>query len=91
VLRGLFGPKGEEVTRGWRKLRTGNKKLHTLHSSPNIIMVIKSERMRWAGHVERMGNMLNEYKILAAISEGKRPLRKSRPRSENNIKIVLNE
>jgi hypothetical protein len=53
VLRRIFGPKRDEVTGGWRKLR--NEKLHDLYSSPRIIIIIKSRRMRWAGHVARMG------------------------------------
>jgi hypothetical protein len=53
VLRRLFGLKGDEVIRGWRKLH--NEELHNLYFSPNIIRVIKSRRIRWAGHVGRMG------------------------------------
>jgi hypothetical protein len=53
VLRGIFGPKRDEVTGEWRKLH--NEELHDLHSSPSIIRIIKSRRMRWAGHVARMG------------------------------------
>jgi hypothetical protein len=52
VLRGIFGRKKEEVAGGWRRLR--NEELHNLYTSPNIIRVIKSRRMRWAEHVERM-------------------------------------
>jgi hypothetical protein len=53
VLRRIFGPKKDEVTGGWRKLY--NEKLHNLYSSPSIIRMIKSNRMRWAGYVARMG------------------------------------
>jgi hypothetical protein len=53
VLRRIFGPKRDEVTGGWRKLH--NEELHGLYSSPSIIRVIKERRMRWAGHVARMG------------------------------------
>jgi hypothetical protein len=53
VLRRIFGPKRDEVTGEWRRLH--NKKLYALYSSPNIIRVIKSRRLRWAGHVARMG------------------------------------
>jgi hypothetical protein len=53
VLRRKFGPKRDEVTGGWRKLH--NEELHNLYSSPSMIRVIKSRRMRWVGHVERMG------------------------------------
>jgi hypothetical protein len=55
VLRRIFGPKGDEVTGGWRKLR--NEELHGLYSSPSIIRVIKARRMRWAGHAARMGEV----------------------------------
>jgi hypothetical protein len=55
VLRGIFGPKTDEVTRKWRKLH--NEELRNLYSSPSIIRMIKSRRMRLAGHVERMGKM----------------------------------
>jgi hypothetical protein len=53
VRRRIFGPKRDEVTRGWRKLR--NEELHGLYSSPSTVRVIKARRMRWAGHVARMG------------------------------------
>jgi hypothetical protein len=59
VLRGIFGPKGDEVTGEWRKLDSGE--LHNLYSSPNIIRQIKSKKMRWAGHVARMGEGRNMY------------------------------
>jgi hypothetical protein len=62
VLRRIFGPKREEVAGGWRKLH--NEKLHNLCPSTNIIRVIKSRRMRCAGHVARMGQMRNAYNIL---------------------------
>jgi hypothetical protein len=57
VLRRMFGPKRDEVTGGWRKLH--NEELHNLSSSPNIIRIIMSRRMRWAGHVARMGEKRN--------------------------------
>jgi hypothetical protein len=72
VLRRIFGPKGDEVTRGWRKLH--NEELHNLYSSPNIIRMIKSRRMRWIGHVVRMGEKRNAYRILVGKPEGKSPL-----------------
>jgi hypothetical protein len=53
VLRGIFGPKGDEVIGGWRKVH--NEELHNLYCSPSIIRIIKSRRMRWVGHVVRMG------------------------------------
>jgi hypothetical protein len=62
VLRGIFGPKRDEVTGGWRKLH--NEELHNLYSSPSIIRMIKSRMMRWAGHVARMGEKRNAYRIL---------------------------
>jgi hypothetical protein len=57
VSRGIFGPKRDEVTGGWRKLH--NEELHNLYSSPSTIRIIKSRRMRWAGHVERFGEKKN--------------------------------
>jgi hypothetical protein len=58
VLRGIFGPKRDEVTGGWRKLR--NEELHNLYPSPSIITMIKSRRMGWAGHVARIGKKRNK-------------------------------
>jgi hypothetical protein len=71
---------------GWRKLR--NEELHNLYSSPNIIRMIKSRRMRWTGHVARMRKNRNAYRILVGKSEGKKPLGKPRRRFEDNIKRV---
>jgi len=62
VWRRIFGPKGDEVTRQWRKLY--NEELNDLYSSPNMVRVIKSRRMRWAQHVERMGDRRGIYRIL---------------------------
>jgi hypothetical protein len=76
VLRRIFGPKRDEVMGEWRKLH--NKELHDLYSSPSIIRIIKSRRMRWAGHVARMGEKRNTYRLLVGKTEGKRPL--GRPR-----------
>jgi hypothetical protein len=59
VLRRKFGPKRDEVTEGWRKLH--NEELHNFYASPSIIRIIKSRRMRWAGHVARMGDKRNAY------------------------------
>jgi hypothetical protein len=81
VLRRIFGPKGDEVTGGWRKQH--NEKLHNLYSSQSIIRVIKSRRMRWAGHVARMGRR----EILVGKPDRKRPLGRPRCRWVNNIKI----
>jgi hypothetical protein len=71
VLRRIFGPKRKEDG-SWRKLH--NDELHSLYSSPNIFRVIKSRRMRWAGHMARMGEGRGVYRILVGRSEGKRPL-----------------
>jgi hypothetical protein len=89
VLRRIFGPKREGVTGGWRKLH--NKELHNLYSSPSIIRIIKSRRMRWAGHLAQMGEMRNVYRLLVGKAEGKRPLGRPRRRWIDNIKMDLLE
>jgi hypothetical protein len=76
VLRRIFGPRRDEVMGDWRKLH--NEELHKLYSSQNIIIMVKSKRMRWAEHVARMGETRNAYKILVGKPEGKRPLGKPR-------------
>jgi hypothetical protein len=68
-MRRIFGPKRDEVTGGWRKLH--NEELHNLYSSPSIITMIKSRRMRWTGHVARMGERRNAYRILVGKPGGK--------------------
>jgi hypothetical protein len=68
-----------------------NDELHNLYSSPNIIRVIKSRRMRWAGHVARMGDGKGVYRVLVGRPEGKRPLKRPRRRWEDNIKMDLRE
>jgi hypothetical protein len=78
MLRRIFGPRRNEVTGDWRKLH--NEELHNLYSSPNIIRLIKSRRMRWAGHVARMGETRNAYRILVRKPEGKSPLGRPRRR-----------
>jgi hypothetical protein len=88
VLRKIFGPKREEDG-SWRKLP--NDELHDLYSSPNIVRVIKSRRMRWAGHVARMGEGRGVYRVLVWRPEGKRPLGRPRRRWEDNIKMDLGE
>jgi hypothetical protein len=88
VLRRIFGPKREEDG-SWRKLH--NDKLHNLDSSPNIVRVLKSRRMRWAGHVARMGKGRGVYRVLVGRPEGKRPLGRPRHRWEDNIKMNLME
>jgi hypothetical protein len=88
VLRKIFGPKREE-DRSRRKLH--NDGLHSLYSSPNIVRVIKSRKMRWAGHVARMGEGRGAYRVLVGRPEGKRPLGRPRRRWEDNIKMDLRE
>jgi hypothetical protein len=88
VLR-IFGPKKDGVTRGWRKLH--NEALHNLYASPSIIRIIKSRRMRWAGHVARMGEKRNVYRLLIGKPERRRPLGRPRRRWIGNIKIDLLE
>jgi hypothetical protein len=83
----IFGPKREEDG-SWRKLH--NHELHNLYSSPNV-RVIKSRRMRWAGHVARMGEGRGVYRVLVGRSEGKRPLGRPRRRWEDDIKMDLRE
>jgi hypothetical protein len=87
VLRRLFWPKRDEVTGMWRKLH--NEELHNLYSSPNIVRVIKSRRVRWAGYVAQMGRGV--YRILVGKPEGKGPLGRPRRRWEDNIKMDLIE
>jgi hypothetical protein len=77
------------VTGGWRKLH--NEELHNLYSSPSIIRIIKSRRMRWVGHVARMGEKRNVYRLLVGKPEGKRPLGRWRSRWIDNIKMDLLE
>jgi hypothetical protein len=73
------------VTGGWRKLH--NEELHNLYSSPSVIRIIKSRRMRWAGHVARIGEKRNVYRLLVGKPEGKRPLGRPRLGWIDNIKI----
>jgi hypothetical protein len=89
VLRRIFGPKRDEVPGEWKKLH--NKEIYTLYSSPNIIRVIKSRILRWAGHVARMGVSRDAYRVLLEKPEGKRPLGRLRCRWEDNIKMELTE
>ncbi|KAJ4431865.1 hypothetical protein ANN_20471 [Periplaneta americana] len=89
VLRKIFGAKRNEVTGEWRKLH--NAELHALCISPDIIRNIKSRRLRWAGHVTRMGEFRNAYRVLVGRPEGKRPLGRPRRRWEDNIKMDLRE
>jgi hypothetical protein len=89
VLRRIFGPKRDEVTGEWRKLH--NEELRDLYSAPSIIRIIKSRRMRWTGHVARMGEKRNVCRLLVGKPEGKRPLRRPRRRWVDNIRMDLGE
>ena len=86
VLRRVFGPKRDEVTGERRKLH--NEELSDLYSVPNIVRVVKSRRMRWEGHVARMGEGRSVHRVLVGKPEGKRPLGRRR-RWEDNIKMDL--
>jgi len=89
VLRMVFGPKRDEVTGEWRKLH--NEELSEVYSLPNIVRVVKSRRMSWAGHVARMGEGRGVHRVLVGKPKRKRPLRRSRHRREDNIKVDLQE
>jgi hypothetical protein len=89
VLRRIFGSKRNEVTGEWRRLR--NKELYALYSSLNIIQVIKSRRLRWAGHVARMGERRGACRALVGKPDGRRPLGRPMLRWEDNIKMDLRE
>jgi hypothetical protein len=89
VPRRVFGPKRNEVTGEWRKLH--NEELNDLYSLPNIVRVVKSRRMRWAGHVAHMEEDSGVYRVLVGKPEGKRLLGRPRCRWENNIKMDVQE
>jgi hypothetical protein len=92
VLRRIFGPKRDEVTGDWRKLH--NEELRNFHSSPSIITIIKSMRMRWAVHAARMGGRRRRRTIFMGYCgkpEGKRPLRRPRRMWVDNTVMVLRE
>ena len=88
VLR-IFGPRRDEVTEEWRRLH--NEELNDLYSSPNIVRVIKSRRMRWAGNVARMVEERGVYRVLMGKPEGRRPLGRPRRRWVDNIRMDLQE
>jgi hypothetical protein len=89
VLRRILGLKGGEVTGGWRGLH--NEELHNLYSLPSVNRMLKSRRMRWAGHVAHMGEKRNAYRILVGKPEGKRSLGKPRHRWVDDIKMDLRD
>ena len=85
VLRRIFGPRRDEVTGEWRRLHNEE------YFSPNIVRVIKSRRMRWAGHVARIGEERGVYRVLLGKPEGRRPLGRPRRRRVDNIRMDLQE
>jgi len=87
VLRGIFGPRRDEVTVEWRRLH--NEELNDLYSSPKIVRVIKSRRMRWAWHVVHMGEERGVYRDLVGKPEGGSPLGRPRHRWVDNIRMDL--
>ena len=89
VLRRIFGPRRDELTGEWRRLH--NEELNDLYSSPNIVRAIKSRRMRWAGHVARMGEDRGMYRLLLGKSEGRRTMGRLRRRWVDNIRMDLQE
>ena len=89
VLRRVSGPKRGEITAEWRKLY--NEELSDLFSLPNIVLVVKSRRMRWAGRMVHMGEGRGVHRVLVGKPEGKRPLGRPRRRWEDNIKMDLQE
>jgi len=89
VLRRIFGSRRDEVTGEWRRLH--NEELNDLYSSPNIVRVIKLRKMRWAGHVARMGEERGAHRVLVGKPEGKRPLGRHRRRWVDSIRMDLQE
>jgi len=89
VLRRIFGSTKEEVTGEWRRLH--NEELNDLYSSPNIVRVIKSRRMRWAGHVACIGEERGVYRVLVGKADRRRPLGRPRRRWVDNIRMDLQE
>ena len=89
VLRSIFGPRRDEVTGEWRRLH--NEELNDLFSLPNTVRVIKSRRMRWAGHVARMDEEKGVYRVLVGQPEGRRTLGRPGRRWVDNIRMDLQE
>jgi hypothetical protein len=89
VLRRVFGSKRDEVTGEWRKFH--NEELNDLYSLPNIVRVVKSKRMRRAGHVARMGEGRGVHRVMVGKPKGRRPLGRPRRRWEDNIKRDLQD
>ena len=89
MSRRIFGPKRDEVTGEW--IKPHNEDLNGIYSSPNTVRAIKSRRVRWAGHVARVGERIGVYRVLVGKPEGKRPLGRPRRKWEDNIKMVLQE
>jgi len=89
VLRRIFGPRRDEVTGEWRRLH--NEELNDLYCSPNIVRVLKSRRMRWVGHVARMGEERGAYRVLVGKPEGRRPPGRPRRRWVNTIRMDLQD
>ena len=87
MLRRVFGPKRDEVRGEWRKLH--NEELNDLYSLPNIVRVVKSRRMCWAGHVARMGEDGGVHRVLVGKPEGKRPLERPRRRWRTILKWIF--
>ena len=88
-MRRIFGPRKDDLTGERRRLN--NEELNDLYCSPNIVRVIKSRRMRWAGHVARMGEKRGVYRVLVGKPEGRRPLGRRRSRWVDYIRMDLQE
>ena len=89
MRRRIFGPRRDEVTEEWRKLH--NEEVNDLYCSTSIVRMIKSRKIRWAGHVVRMWERRVVYRVLVGKPEGKRPLGRLRRRWEDNIQMDLQE